>query len=160
MYGHLWTERRTALRLVCFYKITFTLSLASSSCLTTTMSASSKTRVTELSNVRAARTIAPRSPNGPSEGWYPSGSVAAISHNRSMHDPVKIIEKKNIVTMYVIKKRCQEKPIFPFACVQKVKSHNHCRSTLSIYPKRNTGFQRNTCLSLLWVDILLNVILA
>lgn len=67
----------------------YTLSLANNNCLTTTMSASSRTRVTELSMARAARTIAPRSAKGPSGGGYPNGSVTAISHSRSIDDPGK-----------------------------------------------------------------------
>lgn len=51
------------------------------------MSANNNTRVTELKSARAARTIAPRSPKGPSGGGYPSGSVTAISHNRSIEEP-------------------------------------------------------------------------
>ena len=64
--------------------------MANSNCLTTTMSANNKTRVTELNSALAARTMAPRSAKGPSGGGYPNGSVTAISHRRSIDEPVKI----------------------------------------------------------------------
>lgn len=60
-----------------------TLSLANSSCLTTTISASSSTLVTEPRRALAALTIGPRS-----SSWaYPVGSLAATSHNRSIEEP-------------------------------------------------------------------------
>lgn len=62
-----------------------TLSLARSNCLTTTISASNKTRVTEFKRVRAARTIDVRSHNVSS---CSNGSFAIISHNRSIDSPV------------------------------------------------------------------------
>lgn len=66
----------------------FTLSLANSNCFTTTISANRSTRVTELNNVRPARTIAPRSHSaGPSGDGNPRGSVAKISHSLSIDDP-------------------------------------------------------------------------
>lgn len=65
----------------------FTMSFANSSCFTTTISASRRTRVTELNKPLAARTIALRSANGPS---YPSGSVTVISHSLSIDEPVKL----------------------------------------------------------------------
>lgn len=65
-----------------------TLSLANSNCLTTTISASRRTRVTDVRRDRPARTIAPRSQNGPSGDGRPSGSVATISHKRSIEEPI------------------------------------------------------------------------
>lgn len=63
------------------------MSLANSNCFTTTISASSSTRVTELSRPLAALTIALRSAKGPS---YPSGSVTVISQSLSIDEPGKL----------------------------------------------------------------------
>lgn len=80
-----------------------TLSFVNNNCFTTIISAKSKTRVTDVSRDRPARTIAPRSQNELSGDGRPNGSVATISHSLSIAVPAKVYKQnRNIYCVLIL----------------------------------------------------------